>query len=49
MKTSLPLGHIIEGSLTDGFVMRVDRQANIEEVKAGKFVAIAGNEYTFFQ
>ena len=44
----VPLGHIIEGSLTDGFVMRVAQDANIEEVKAGKFVAIAGNEYTFF-
>ncbi|MCX5923386.1 MAG: DUF87 domain-containing protein [Candidatus Dependentiae bacterium] len=43
-----PLGYIIEGSLTDGFVMRVSQEANIEEVKAGKFVAIAGNEYTFF-
>lgn len=43
-----PLGYIIEGSLTDGFVMRVAQEANIEEVKAGKFVAIAGNEYTFF-
>ncbi|MCX5923962.1 MAG: DUF87 domain-containing protein [Candidatus Dependentiae bacterium] len=51
MKTSLskqPMGYIIEGSLTDGFVMRVDRHANVEEVKAGKFVAIAGNQYTFF-
>jgi len=43
-----PLGYIIEGSLTDGFVMRVAQDANIEEIKAGKFVAIAGNEYTFF-
>lgn len=43
-----PLGYIIEGSLTDGFVMRVSQEANLEEVKAGKFVAIAGNEYTFF-
>ncbi|HSW76018.1 MAG TPA: DUF87 domain-containing protein [Candidatus Saccharimonadales bacterium] len=49
MKISLkPLGHIIQGSLTDGFIMRVDRQANLEEVKAGKFVAISGNQYTFF-
>ncbi|MBP6892535.1 DUF87 domain-containing protein, partial [Candidatus Babeliales bacterium] len=43
-----PLGYIIEGSLTDGFVMRVAQDANLEEVKAGKFVAISGNEYTFF-
>lgn len=43
-----PIGYIIEGSLTDGFIMRVSHEANLEEVKAGKFVAIAGNEYTFF-
>lgn len=43
-----PLGYIIEGSLTDGFVMRVEQSANLEEVKAGKFVAIAGTQYTFF-
>lgn len=48
VKNQLPLGHIIEGSLTEGFVMRVAREANLEEIKAGKFVAISGNEYTFF-
>lgn len=42
------LGYIIEGSLTDGFIMRVAQDANLEEIKAGKFVAITGNEYTFF-
>lgn len=48
MNINRPLGYIIEGSLTDGFIMRVSQEANLEEVKAGKFVAIAGNEYTFF-
>ncbi|MBP9765396.1 ATP-binding protein [Candidatus Babeliales bacterium] len=43
-----PLGYIIEGSLTDGFVMRVAQNANLEEIKAGKFVAIAGDQYTYF-
>lgn len=43
-----PLGYIIEGSLIDGFVMRVAQDAHVEEIKAGKFVAISGNEYTFF-
>lgn len=43
-----PLGYITEGSLTDGFVMRVAQDANLEEIKAGKFVAISGNQYTFF-
>ena len=42
------LGSIIEGSLTDGFIVRISQNANLEEIKAGKFVAIAGNEYTFF-
>ncbi len=44
----IPLGYIIEGSLTDGFIMRIAQDANLEEIKAGKFVAITGNEYTFF-
>ena len=43
-----PLGYIIEGSLTDGFVMRIAQETNLEDIKAGKFVAIAGNQYTFF-
>ena len=43
-----PLGYIIEGSLTDGFVMRITQDTNLEDIKAGKFVAIAGNQYTFF-
>ena len=43
-----PLGYIIEGSLTDGFVMRIMQDTNLEDIKAGKFVAIVGNQYTFF-
>lgn len=43
-----PLGYIIEGSLTEGFVMRITQDTNLEDIKAGKFVAIAGNQYTFF-
>lgn len=48
MKHSFPLGHIIQGSLTDGFIMRIAPDANVESIKAGKFVAIVGNEYKFF-
>jgi DNA helicase HerA-like ATPase len=48
MKNIKALGSIIQGSLIDGFTMRVAQDANLEEIKAGKFVAIAGNEYTFF-
>lgn len=43
-----PLGYIIQGCLTDGFIMRVAQHASVEEIKAGKFVGIVGNEYTFF-
>lgn len=42
------LGSLISGSLTDGFVMRVDAQAHIEEIKTGKFVSIVGKSHTFF-
>ncbi len=47
-KNSKIIGSITQGSLTDGFVMRIAQDANLEDIKAGKFVAIAGNEYTFF-
>ncbi|MFZ5954746.1 MAG: ATP-binding protein [Candidatus Dependentiae bacterium] len=42
------LGTIISGSLTEGFVMRVNSQAHIEEIKTGKFVSIVGKSHTFF-
>lgn len=43
-----PFGYIIEGSLSDGFVMRVTQEGDLEQIKAGKFVAIKGRENTFF-
>lgn len=42
------LGTIISGSLTEGFVMRVDAQAHIEDIKTGKFVSVVGDRHTFF-
>ena len=45
---SLPLGHIIEGSLTEGFSMRVCQGAGLDSIKAGKFVAIKGEDNIFF-
>lgn len=42
------LGHIISGSLTQGFVMRINPQTNLEDIKAGKFVSIVGKQYKFF-
>ncbi len=44
----IPLGHIIEGSLAEGFMMRVAQNTNLEQMKAGKFVAIKGTEHIFF-
>ncbi|MFA6526816.1 MAG: ATP-binding protein [Candidatus Babeliales bacterium] len=42
------LGHILEGSLVEGLIMRLDAGCSLEEVKTGKFVTIVGSHYTFF-
>jgi len=42
------LGHILTGSLTDGFLMRIAPDAHLEEIKTGKFVSIVGKHHTFF-
>lgn len=42
------IGSIIAGSLAEGLVMRIDSSANLDEIKTGKFVSIAGNKCTFF-
>lgn len=42
------LGVIVSGSLTQGFAMRIDPDADLEEIKTGKFVCIAGSRYKFF-
>jgi hypothetical protein len=42
------LGTIVSGSLIEGFVMRIAPQANLEEIKTGKFVSITGHSHTFF-
>ncbi len=49
MKTTRThIGHIVSGSLTDGFVMRIAPDAPLEEIKTGKFVTIVGKKHTFF-
>lgn len=50
MKTHalVPLGTIISGSLTDGFIMRIKPHMHLEEIKTGKFVCIVGKQYKFF-
>ncbi|MBD3307830.1 DUF87 domain-containing protein [candidate division KSB3 bacterium] len=42
------LGTITRGSLTEGVEMRLSPQQSIEEVKAGKFVVIEGQQHDFF-
>ena len=42
------IGTIIGGSLSDGFVMRIDPALDLDTLKAGSFVSITGNEYRFF-
>lgn len=42
------LGHIVSGSLTEGFVMRINPDADFEAIKTGKFVSIVGKHNTFF-
>src|SRR5579872_1100530 len=46
MKTAL--GTIVSGSLSEGFVMRIHHETNLEEIKTGKFVSIIGAKHTFF-
>lgn len=49
-KRSLPklLGQVIAGSLSEGFVVRLNPKMDLETVKTGKFVSIYGQNYKFF-
>lgn len=42
------LGHIIAGSLSEGFIMRVSGNVAVEDIKTGKFVSVSGNNTTYF-
>ena len=42
------IGHITTGSLTEGFVMRIVPDADLEQIKTGKFVSIVGTHHAFF-
>ncbi len=42
------LGTIVSGSLTEGFVMRIAPNTDLETIKTGKFVSIVGNHHKFF-
>lgn len=43
-----PLGTIISGSLTEGFMMRVHPEIPLESIKTGKFVSVVSSAHTFF-
>jgi len=42
------VGHIISGSLTEGFVLRINPETQLETIKTGKFVSIEGKFHKFF-
>ncbi len=42
------VGHIVGGSLTDGLMMRIAPDADLETIKTGKFLSIVGNHHRFF-
>jgi len=43
-----PVGYIVAGSLVDGFIMRITTGKQLELIKTGKFVCIAGEHLRFF-
>jgi len=42
------LGHIISGSLVEGFILRINPNTSLETIKTGKFVSIEGQYHKFF-
>jgi DNA helicase HerA-like ATPase len=42
------IGHIISGSLSEGLLMRLSADTNLEQIKTGKFVSIVGNQHKYF-
>ena len=42
------LGLVVDGSLTDGVEVRLNRETSVEDLKAGTFVTIQGNRGKFF-
>jgi hypothetical protein len=42
------LGTITGGSLTDGLVMRIAPETDLETIKTGKFVSVVGTHHIFF-
>ena len=42
------VGHIISGSLNEGFIVKINPSVSIEQIKTGQFVAIQGTSLLFF-
>lgn len=48
MSTAKTLGHIVGGSLSEGFAMRIHPSVNLQEIKTGRFVSITVPDGQFF-
>ena len=42
------LGSVLTGSLTEGFLIRINPQVSLDSIKTGKFVSIISGDYRFF-
>lgn len=42
------VGHVIGGSLTEGFIIRIGGHTTLEDIKTGKFVSVIGTTHIFF-
>ncbi len=42
------IGHVLSGSLSDGFMIRINADTALEDIKTGKFVCVQGTIYRFF-
>ncbi len=42
------IGHLLAGSLAEGFIVRINPHTELEQIKTGKFVSILGHKSRFF-
>ncbi|MEL6786011.1 MAG: ATP-binding protein [Cyanobacteria bacterium J06607_15] len=48
MNTQLPLGSVIQGSLTKGLEIRLHPDVSVEDMRVGKFLVVQGRRSRFF-
>ncbi len=48
MNSQLPLGSVIQGSLTKGLEVRLHPDVSVEDMRVGKFLVIQGTRSRFF-